>query len=347
MRAEIAEMPDGVYYAQDCMEDDGVTDRPYWMRLRLTIQGDEAICDWIRLRRPGARADQRHLRRHRCLLLQRLPPRRLGRHPDQLRLLPADPAGHPARQRWSMSSTPGRRSAATRRPTRTSRTSSCGRWPGAVPDRVAADRGGDLLQLPVRRVPPRVRRLLHELSHRGERLGRHRRPRRQQRALPEQRQLPQHAGRDPGDEIPVHRRAIRAAQRLGGRRPLARRPGQLAHLPRHRAGDHRQRPVRPHQDAGARHLRRSARRQQRHLHQAAAATTEFRRFSEVFGTVSDSKFTRVVVTEGDEIMLNSAGGGGYGNPLERARELVEEDVRQGFVSPEAAARDYGYRAADA
>ena len=46
MRAEIAEMPDGVYYAQDCMEDDGVTTRPYWMRLRLTIRGDEAICDW-------------------------------------------------------------------------------------------------------------------------------------------------------------------------------------------------------------------------------------------------------------------------------------------------------------
>ncbi len=46
MRAEIAEMPDGVYYAQDCMEDDGVTDTPYWMRLRLTIRGDEAICDW-------------------------------------------------------------------------------------------------------------------------------------------------------------------------------------------------------------------------------------------------------------------------------------------------------------
>ena len=62
--------------------------------------------------------------------------------------------------------------------------------------------------------------------------------------------------------------------------------------------------------------------------------------------MSDSKFTRVIVTEGDEIMLNSAGGGGYGNPLERARELIEDDLRQGFVSPEAAARDYGYRAAD-
>jgi 5-oxoprolinase (ATP-hydrolysing)/N-methylhydantoinase B len=74
--------------------------------------------------------------------------------------------------------------------------------------------------------------------------------------------------------------------------------------------------------------------------------TEFRRFSEVFGTVSDSKFTRVIVTEGDEIMLNSAAGGGYGNPLERARELIEDDLRQGFVSPAAAAGDYRYRAGE-
>ncbi|MEA2530820.1 MAG: N-methylhydantoinase, partial [Thermomicrobiales bacterium] len=71
--------------------------------------------------------------------------------------------------------------------------------------------------------------------------------------------------------------------------------------------------------------------------------TEFRRFSEVFGTVSDSKFTRVIVTEGDEIMLNSAGAGGYGNPLERARDLVEEDLRQGFISRDAAVKSYGYQ----
>ena len=41
-------------------------------------------------------------------------------------------------------------------------------------------------------------------------------------------------------------------------------------------------------------------------------------------------------------MLNSAGGGGYGDPRQRPPELVEADVRQGFVSPEAAARFYDY-----
>src|SRR5207237_7663317 len=48
MRAEIAAIPDGVYEAEDCMEDDGVSDTPYFARLKLTIKGDEAIADWRR-----------------------------------------------------------------------------------------------------------------------------------------------------------------------------------------------------------------------------------------------------------------------------------------------------------
>jgi N-methylhydantoinase B/oxoprolinase/acetone carboxylase alpha subunit len=69
---------------------------------------------------------------------------------------------------------------------------------------------------------------------------------------------------------------------------------------------------------------------------------EFRRFSEVFGTVSDSKFTRVPVTMGDRIILQSPGGGGFGDPSDRLPELVEEDVKQGFITPEAAHKFYGY-----
>jgi N-methylhydantoinase B/oxoprolinase/acetone carboxylase alpha subunit len=72
---------------------------------------------------------------------------------------------------------------------------------------------------------------------------------------------------------------------------------------------------------------------------------QFRTFSEVFGTVSDSKFTRVPVTKGDRIILDSPGGGGYGDPQERPRDLIEEDLKQGIVSPDAAQQQYGYAAA--
>jgi N-methylhydantoinase B/oxoprolinase/acetone carboxylase alpha subunit len=43
--------------------------------------------------------------------------------------------------------------------------------------------------------------------------------------------------------------------------------------------------------------------------------------------VSDSKFTRVTLHEGDEIVLSSAGGGGYVTARERPRAQVREDVR--------------------
>jgi N-methylhydantoinase B len=44
---------------------------------------------------------------------------------------------------------------------------------------------------------------------------------------------------------------------------------------------------------------------------------------------------------GSVVELRTGGGGGFGNPLERDPELVQEDVRNGYVSLEAAARDYG------
>ncbi len=44
---------------------------------------------------------------------------------------------------------------------------------------------------------------------------------------------------------------------------------------------------------------------------------------------------------GDAFALRSGGGGGFGSPLERPIEAVARDVRQGYVSVEAALRDYG------
>lgn len=43
------------------------------------------------------------------------------------------------------------------------------------------------------------------------------------------------------------------------------------------------------------------------------------------------------------IMVETGGGGGYGSPSERPRELVERDVLRGYISVEAAERDYGIK----
>jgi N-methylhydantoinase B len=67
----------------------------------------------------------------------------------------------------------------------------------------------------------------------------------------------------------------------------------------------------------------------------------FRTFSEVFGTVSPSKFTNILLGEGDEVLIESAGGGGFGDPRRREPARVAEDVEQGFVSESAARGMYG------
>lgn len=47
------------------------------------------------------------------------------------------------------------------------------------------------------------------------------------------------------------------------------------------------------------------------------------------------------VDDGTVILLETAGGGGYGDPLERDPKAVQRDVRNGYVSAEAAEADYG------
>jgi N-methylhydantoinase B len=42
------------------------------------------------------------------------------------------------------------------------------------------------------------------------------------------------------------------------------------------------------------------------------------------------------VLEGEALRIESAGGGGYGNPKDRDRDLVQEDMRNGYISPQAA-----------
>jgi N-methylhydantoinase B len=49
----------------------------------------------------------------------------------------------------------------------------------------------------------------------------------------------------------------------------------------------------------------------------------------------------VTFRAGDAVRLLLPGGGGYGDPRERDRALVEADLRHGYITPEAARREYG------
>ena len=63
------------------------------------------------------------------------------------------------------------------------------------------------------------------------------------------------------------------------------------------------------------------------------------------GAISDfdtpGKVAGHPVEQGGAVVIRSAGGGGYGDPTERSPAKVAEDVREGYVSVEAAYHLYG------
>jgi N-methylhydantoinase B/oxoprolinase/acetone carboxylase alpha subunit len=46
MRAEIELIPDGRYFFEDVMEDDGITDQPYTIKAEVTVKGSDLIVDY-------------------------------------------------------------------------------------------------------------------------------------------------------------------------------------------------------------------------------------------------------------------------------------------------------------
>jgi N-methylhydantoinase B len=56
----------------------------------------------------------------------------------------------------------------------------------------------------------------------------------------------------------------------------------------------------------------------------------------VFGKVAQYKLRR-----GEVVRLVTGTGGGYGDPRDRSAEAVARDARNGYITPEAAVRDYG------
>jgi N-methylhydantoinase B len=54
-----------------------------------------------------------------------------------------------------------------------------------------------------------------------------------------------------------------------------------------------------------------------------------------------AKAVDVPVRAGDSVILRGCGGGGYGNPKRRSRQLVRADLEDGYISAEAATSLYG------
>ena len=55
---------------------------------------------------------------------------------------------------------------------------------------------------------------------------------------------------------------------------------------------------------------------------------------------------RQLIKSGQRLRLSLPGGGGYGDPANRAPALVAADLAAGLISPQDAKADYGYGADD-
>jgi N-methylhydantoinase B len=78
-----------------------------------------------------------------------------------------------------------------------------------------------------------------------------------------------------------------------------------------------------------------------------AGSDRWQTVKELYGKVSTSKYANVRFDPGDRILLVTPGGGGYGDPAARDPARIEEDLAEGYVTPEGAVCSYGYALATA
>ena len=64
-------------------------------------------------------------------------------------------------------------------------------------------------------------------------------------------------------------------------------------------------------------------------------------FPEAFGVACTGKFSDVYLDQGDRVRVVTSGGGGYGDPLERDLDRIADDIAQGFIPVVQVAEEYG------
>jgi N-methylhydantoinase B len=64
--------------------------------------------------------------------------------------------------------------------------------------------------------------------------------------------------------------------------------------------------------------------------------------TQAFGKTSTSKYANIRIKHGDRVRITVPGGGGYGDPRERNREQVREDLLEDYISTDAALALYGF-----
>ncbi len=68
------------------------------------------------------------------------------------------------------------------------------------------------------------------------------------------------------------------------------------------------------------------------IHIRRAGSDDWKDFREDSGKVSASKFSNAIVRRGDQVEVIAPAGGGYGDPSERDAEMIERDLRAGWIT---------------
>jgi N-methylhydantoinase B len=340
LRAEIAELPDGAYEATTMVEDDGVGSDPFELRVRLVVRGDEVIADFTGSS-PQVRGPMN------CTFVvvasavynatfcvtdpETLIPRNSGCYrPVQLIAPPGSVVNvqHPG---------PSVGGNTDLQPKLIDLVLAA--YSQAVPDRVAASSGGSSSNLLFGGVHPRTGRYYSNYHFDGMGAGG------TMLSDGNDGEVTRHSNcRNTPIEVfetryPLLTVSYRLAQDSGG-------------AGKHRGGLGTERTMRVEADEitfsalfdrckiAPRGLAGGLDAMGSELRVKRAGEAKFRRFDEVFGVASPTKFTNVVLRRGDEIYYRTPGGGGFGDPAERNPERVRRDLANGYISARAAARDY-------